>query len=66
MARYIERKISYFTVCRKMGLPIIRKTIPESEESLVRKWNALIKKLTSIKVFRLSCERYRWWKCWSI
>jgi methionyl aminopeptidase len=50
MARYIEERYHTLPFAERWAYPLLEKPFPEeSEESLVRKWNALIKKLTSIR-----------------
>jgi len=50
MARYIEERYHTLPFAERWAYPLLEKPFPEeSEESLVRKWNALIKKLTDIR-----------------
>ena len=50
MARYIEERYSTLPFAERWAYPLLSKPFPEeSDESLRRKWNALVKKLTSIR-----------------
>ena len=50
MARYIEERYSTLPFAERWAYPLLGKPFPEeSEESLRRKWKAMIKKLTSIR-----------------
>ena len=50
MARYIEERYSTLPFAERWAYPLLSKPFPEeSEESLRRKWKALVKKLTSIR-----------------
>ena len=50
MARYIEERYNTLPFAERWAFPLLSKPFPEEdEESLRRKWRALIKKLTSIR-----------------
>ncbi len=50
MARYIEERYSTLPFAERWAYPLLEKPFPEAdEESLRRKWSALVKKLTSIR-----------------
>ena len=50
MARYIEERYNTLPFAERWAFPLLSKPFPEeSEESLRKKWRALIKKLTSIR-----------------
>ena len=50
MARYIEERYSTLPFAERWASPLLSKPFPEEDdESLKRKWNALVKKLTSIR-----------------
>ena len=50
MARYIEERYNTLPFAERWAYPLLSKPFPEeSEESLRRKWKAMIKKLTSIR-----------------
>ena len=50
MARYIEERYSTLPFAERWAYPLLEKPFPEEgEESLRRKWDALVKKLTSIR-----------------
>ncbi|MEE2629674.1 MAG: M24 family metallopeptidase [Candidatus Thermoplasmatota archaeon] len=50
MARYIEERYNTLPFAERWAYPLLSKPFPEeSEESLRRKWKALVKKLTSIR-----------------
>jgi len=50
MARYIEERYSTLPFAERWAYPLLEKPFPkEGEENRMRKWNALAKKLTSIR-----------------
>jgi methionine aminopeptidase len=50
MARYIEERYQTLPFAERWAYPLLEKPFPEeNEESLNKKWNALVKKLTSIR-----------------
>jgi len=50
MARYIEERYNTLPFAERWAYPLLSKPFPEeSEESLRKKWKALVKKLTSIR-----------------
>ena len=50
IVRYFEERYSTFPFAERWASPLLSKPFPEEdEESLKRKWNALVKKLTSIR-----------------
>ena len=50
MARYIEERYSTLPFAERWAYSLLEKPFPgEEQESIRRKWNALIKKLTSIR-----------------
>jgi len=50
MARYIEERYSTLPFAERWSFPLLEKPFPnEEEESLQKKWNAMIKKLISIR-----------------
>ena len=50
MARYIEERYSTLPFAERWAYPLLEKPFPEEDgESLRRKWDALVKKLTSIR-----------------
>ena len=60
MARYIEERYHTLPFAERWAFPLLEKPFPnEDEESHVRKWNALIKKLQSIRFV----ETYAALKC---
>ena len=60
MARYIEERYSTLPFAERWAYPLLEKPFPEEdEESLRRKWDALVKKLTSIRfveVYAALCD----------
>ena len=60
MARYIEERYQTLPFAERWAFPLLEKPFPhEDEDSHVRKWNALIKKLQSIRFI----ETYAALKC---
>ena len=50
MARYIEERYNTLPFAERWASPLLSKPFPEEDdESLKRKWKALVKKLTSIR-----------------
>ena len=50
MARYIEERYSTLPFAERWAYPLLEKPFPEEDkESLRRKWDALVKKLTQIR-----------------
>ncbi len=50
MARYIEERYQTLPFAERWAYPLLEKPFPEEdEEALNKKWNALVKKLTSIR-----------------
>ena len=50
MARYIEERYQTLPFAERWAYPLLEKPFPEQdEEALTKKWNALVKKLTSIR-----------------
>ena len=50
MARYIEERYNTLPFAERWAYPLLEKPFPEEdEESLRKKWNQLVNKLTSIR-----------------
>jgi methionine aminopeptidase len=54
MARYIEERYNTLPFAERWAYPLLERPFPEEEiESLRRKWDALIKKLTTIRFLEI-------------